>query len=593
VGESIKGMKRTHYCGQIGSAQIDQKVTIMGWVQKRRDHGGVIFTDIRDRSGLVQVVFNPNLDDDAFAKANQLRSEFVIAIEGIVEARPDGNINPDLSTGEIEIKCVDLRILDVAKTPPIQVEDDLDVGEDLRLKYRYLDLRRPKMQKIMGLRHQIMKTVRDYLDNNNFWEIETPILTKSTPEGARDYLVPSRIKQGRFFALPQSPQIFKQLLMASGMDRYYQIARCFRDEDLRANRQPEFTQIDLEMSFITREDVLEITEGLMRKVFSLVDIEVPEEIPVLTYDEAMARFGSDKPDLRFAMELIDISGLVAASDFKIFSGTIANGGQVKGIKFKGGADLSRSQVDELEEHVKLFKAKGLAWMAFKEDGLKSPVAKFLSDQELELIKEKMKADTGDLLLFVADKPAIVAAALGNLRLKIAKDNNLIPDDTYKFAWIIDFPLLEFDENAERFVAKHHPFTSPIAADIDILDEKPTEVRADAYDFVLNGEELGGGSIRINNRQLQEKVFDALNMSKVEQEEKFGFLLDAFEYGAPPHGGIAFGFDRLMMIAAGTDSIRDVIAFPKTQRATSPLTDAPSEVDPVQLKELGININKED
>ncbi len=593
MGESIKGMKRTHYCGQIGSAQIDQKVTIMGWVQKRRDHGGVIFTDIRDRSGLVQVVFNPNLDDDAFAKANQLRSEFVIAIEGIVEARPDGNINPDLSTGEIEIKCVDLRILDVAKTPPIQVEDDLDVGEDLRLKYRYLDLRRPKMQKIMGLRHQIMKTVRDYLDNNNFWEIETPILTKSTPEGARDYLVPSRIKQGRFFALPQSPQIFKQLLMASGMDRYYQIARCFRDEDLRANRQPEFTQIDLEMSFITREDVLEITEGLMRKVFSLVDIEVPEEIPVLTYDEAMARFGSDKPDLRFAMELIDISGLVAASDFKIFSGTIANGGQVKGIKFKGGADLSRSQVDELEEHVKLFKAKGLAWMAFKEDGLKSPVAKFLSDQELELIKEKMKADTGDLLLFVADKPAIVAAALGNLRLKIAKDNNLIPDDTYKFAWIIDFPLLEFDENAERFVAKHHPFTSPIAADIDILDEKPTEVRADAYDFVLNGEELGGGSIRINNRQLQEKVFDALNMSKVEQEEKFGFLLDAFEYGAPPHGGIAFGFDRLMMIAAGTDSIRDVIAFPKTQRATSPLTDAPSEVDPVQLKELGININKED
>jgi len=589
MGDTIKDIQRTHLCGEITKEENTEKVTIMGWVQKRRDHGGVIFADIRDRSGIVQVVFNPDLDDESFAKAEELRSEYVVALKGEVEMRPDGNINPDIPTGEIEIKCEELRILDKAKTPPIQIEDDIDTGEDVRLKYRYLDLRRPKMTKIMGLRHRITKATRDYLDENGFWEIETPILTKSTPEGARDYLVPSRINQGHFFALPQSPQIFKQLLMVSGMERYFQIARCFRDEDLRANRQPEFTQIDMEMSFVTREDVFEITSGLMRTIFAEADIEVPEEIEKMSYQEAMDRFGTDKPDLRFAMELKDISDVVAESDFNIFSGTVSSGGQVKGINFKGGADSPRSVIDSFEEHVKLFKAKGLAWMALRPDELKSPIAKFLSDEEIEGIKNKMDAEEGDLLLIVADKPSVVAAALGNLRLKIAKENDLIPSEVYKFVWIIDFPLFEYNEDEDRFAAKHHPFAAPVEEDVDKLSSDPASVRANAYDLVLNGEELGGGSIRINNRKLQEKVFSALSLTEEEQQEKFGFLLEAFDYGTPPHGGIAFGLDRLMMITARTDSIRDVIAFPKTQRATSPLTNAPSIVAKKQLKELGISI----
>ncbi len=589
MGDTIKDIQRTHLCGEITKAENTEKVTIMGWVQKRRDHGGVIFADIRDRSGIVQVVFNPDLDDESFAKAEELRSEYVVALTGEVELRPDGNINPDIPTGEIEIKCEELRILDKAKTPPIQIEDDIDTGEDVRLKYRYLDLRRPKMTNIMGLRHRITKATRDYLDENGFWEIETPILTKSTPEGARDYLVPSRINQGHFFALPQSPQIFKQLLMVSGMERYFQIARCFRDEDLRANRQPEFTQIDMEMSFVNREDVFEITSGLMRTIFAEGDIEVPEEIEKMSYQEAMDRFGTDKPDLRFEMELKDISDVVAESDFNIFSGTVSSGGQVKGINFKGGADSPRSLIDSFEEHVKLFKAKGLAWMALRPDELKSPIAKFLSGEEIEGIKDKMDAEEGDLLLIVADKPSVVAAALGNLRLKIAKENDLIPSEVYKFVWIIDFPLFEYDEDEDRFAAKHHPFAAPVEEDIDKLSSDPASVRANAYDLVLNGEELGGGSIRINNRKLQEKVFSALSLTEEEQQEKFGFLLEAFDYGTPPHGGIAFGLDRLMMITARTDSIRDVIAFPKTQRATSPLTNAPSKVAKKQLKELGISI----
>jgi len=589
MGDTIKDIQRTHLCGEITKEENTEKVTIMGWVQKRRDHGGVIFADIRDRSGIVQVVFNPDLDDESFAKAEELRSEYVVALKGEVEMRPDGNINPDIPTGEIEIKCEELRILDKAKTPPIQIEDDIDTGEDVRLKYRYLDLRRPKMTKIMGLRHRITKATRDYLDENGFWEIETPILTKSTPEGARDYLVPSRINQGHFFALPQSPQIFKQLLMVSGMERYFQIARCFRDEDLRANRQPEFTQIDMEMSFVTREDVFEITSGLMRTIFAEADIEVPEEIEKMSYQEAMDRFGTDKPDLRFAMELKDISDVVAESDFNIFSGTVSSGGQVKGINFKGGADSPRSVIDSFEEHVKLFKAKGLAWMALRPDELKSPIAKFLSDEEIEGIKNKMDAEEGDLLLIVADKPSVVAAALGNLRLKIAKENDLIPSEVYKFVWIIDFPLFEYNEDEDRFAAKHHPFAAPVEEDVDKLSSDPASVRANAYDLVLNGEELGGGSIRINNRKLQEKVFSALSLTEEEQQEKFGFLLEAFDYGTPPHGGIAFGLDRLMMIVGRTDSIRDVIAFPKTQKATSPLTNAPSVVDKKQLQELGISI----
>ncbi|MGM0548310.1 MAG: aspartate--tRNA ligase [Bacillota bacterium] len=589
MSETIKDLKRTHLCGEVSEKEIKKQVTIMGWVQKRRDHGGVIFTDIRDRSGIVQVVFNPEIGESLFAKADTLRSEYVIAITGEVRSRPEGNVNLDLPTGKIEIKAIELRILDKAKTPPIQIEDNIDTGEDIRLKYRYLDLRRPKMKKIIGLRHQVTKTTRDYLDQNGFWEIETPILTKSSPEGARDYLVPSRVNPGEFFALPQSPQIFKQLLMVSGMERYFQIARCFRDEDLRANRQPEFTQIDMEMSFVKQEEVMEITEGLMKELFSIGEIEVPNKIERMTYEEAINRFGSDKPDLRFGMELKDLSELVKDSDFNIFSGTVAKGGQVKGINFKGGADSPRSTIDGFEEYVKMFKAKGLAWIALRENGLKSPIAKFLSEAEIEAIKSKLEAQKGDLLLIVADQASVVAAALGNLRLKIAKENGLIPAEVYKFIWIIDFPLFEYDENEDRLTAIHHPFTAPNEEDVNKLDSDPTSVRSKAYDLVLNGEELGGGSIRINNNKLQEKVFSALNISQKEQEDKFGYLLEAFDYGTPPHGGIAFGLDRLMMIISRTSSIRDVIAFPKTQKATSPLTNAPAKVDKKQLKELGISL----
>jgi len=589
MGETIKDLKRTHLCGEVTIEDNENKVTIMGWVQKRRDHGGVIFADIRDRSGIVQVVFNPDSGKELFDKADSLRSEYVVAITGKVEPRPEGNVNPELPTGEIEIKAEELRVLDAAETPPIQIEDNIDTGEDVRLKYRYLDLRRPKMTKLMGLRHQITKTTRDYLDNNGFWEIETPILTKSSPEGARDYLVPSRVNPGQFFALPQSPQIFKQLLMVSGMEKYFQIARCFRDEDLRANRQPEFTQIDMEMSFVNQEEVMEITEGLMKELFAVGNIEVPAKIKRMSYQEAMDRFGSDKPDLRFAMELKDLSEAVKDSDFNIFSGTVSSGGQVKGINFKGGADSPRSTIDGFEEYVKMFKAKGLAWMALREDELKSPIAKFLSDQEIEDIKEVMDAETGDLLLIVADNASVVASALGNLRLKIARENDLIPEEVYEFVWIVDFPLFEYDENEDRLAALHHPFTAPIDSDIEKLDSDPASVKSKAYDLVLNGEELGGGSIRINNHKLQEKVFSALSISEEEQQEKFGYLLEAFDYGTPPHGGIAFGLDRLMMIVGRTDSIRDVIAFPKTQKATSPLTNAPSVVDKKQLQELGISI----
>lgn len=589
MGEGIRGYSRTHHCGKLSVENIGEKVTVMGWVQKRRDHGGVIFIDLRDRSGFVQVVFNPDLDQDSFERANSLRSEYVIAVRGLVEKRPEGNINPGIPTGEIEINGLELIIMDTAKTPAFLINDEVEVSEDLRLKYRYLDLRRPRMKELMGLRHQVMKATRDFLDEQGFWEVETPILTKSTPEGARDYLVPSRVNPGHFYALPQSPQIFKQLLMVSGIEKYFQIARCFRDEDLRANRQPEFTQIDLEMSFITEEDIFAVVDGLMRRLFSIKGIKLPERLPVMTYQEAMDRYGTDKPDTRFGMELIDISDVVAGSEFKVFSGTIASGGQVKGINFKGGADLPRRKIDGYVDFVKLFKAKGLAWIALKKEELKSPIAKFLNEEELKGIIKKMDAQEGDLLLFVADNKSVVASALGNLRLKIAREEGLIPEGRYEFLWVVDFPLLEYDEEEDRFVAKHHPFTSPLEEDIPLLETALEKVRSRAYDLVLNGEELGGGSIRINNRKLQEKVFRALKIDQEEAEEKFGFLLEAFEYGTPPHGGIAFGLDRLMMTLGGTDSIRDVIAFPKTQKATSPLTKAPSLVSEKQLKELGIRI----
>ncbi len=582
-------LKRTHKCGKIRSENIGEEVIVSGWVQKRRDHGGLIFIDIRDRSGIVQTVFNPD-NQDIFEEAENLRAEYVVSVKAKVRKRPDGNINSEMKTGEIELDVKDLEILDEAETPPFHVENSADVSDDLRLKYRYIDLRRPFMKNIIKMRHQAMKITRDYLVNNDFWEIETPILTKSTPEGARDYLVPSRVKEGKFFALPQSPQLFKQLLMMSGMERYFQIARCFRDEDLRANRQPEFTQIDLEMSFVEKEDIFEIVEGLVKNIFEIANIEVPSEIKEMSYYEAIEKYGSDKPDLRFGMTLKDISDIVEDSDFNIFSGTVKKGGQVKGITVKNGADLSRSQIDNYTDYVKEFEAKGLAWIALENNEIKSPIAKFLSEDEIDKIIKKMEAESGDLMLFVADSKKVVANSLGNLRLKVAKDFNMIPENEYEFIWIVDFPLFEYDEKENSLKPQHHPFTAPRNEDIELLSTDPRKVRSDAYDLVLNGEELGGGSIRIHDTEVQQKVFNALEMSEEEAEEKFGFLLEAFKYGTPPHGGIAFGFDRMLQIMSGADSIRDVIAFPKTQSATSPLTNAPSSVSKEQLEELKIKLD---
>ncbi|HHU91955.1 MAG TPA: aspartate--tRNA ligase [Halanaerobiaceae bacterium] len=587
--QELGELKRSHLCGELNKAYVGETVVLMGWVHKRRDFGGLIFIDLRDRSGLVQVVFNPEINMDSFQTANKLRSEYVVAIKGRVEARPVENINPEISTGEIEVNGLEIKILNSAKTTPFQIQDKTGVSEEIRLKYRYLDLRRPKMQEIMGLRHKVSKITRDYLDEKGFWEIETPILTRSTPEGARDYLVPSRVNPGSFYALPQSPQIYKQLLMVAGIERYFQIARCFRDEDLRANRQPEFTQIDIEMSFISREDIFELVDGLMRRLFALRDVELPAQIPVMTYQEAMDRFGSDKPDLRFGMELKDISPAVKDSEFKVFSATVSNGGQVKGINFKGGADTPRRTIDGYVDYVKEFNAKGLAWMALKEGEIKSPITKFLTEEEIARIIEIMEGEEGDLLLFVADNRKVVADALGNLRLKIAREADLIPEDIYEFLWVIDFPMFEYSEEEKRYVSVHHPFTAPLDEDLDLLETEPEKVRSKAYDLVLNGEELGGGSIRINQRDLQERVFKALNIGEEEARDKFSYLLEAFEYGTPPHGGIAFGLDRLIMILSGSNSIRDVIAFPKTQKATSLLDNAPSPVSEKQLRELGIKL----
>ncbi|AZR73086.1 aspartate--tRNA ligase [Anoxybacter fermentans] len=589
MGESIRGLKRTHHCGDLRKDNVGEEVTIMGWVQRRRDLGGLIFIDLRDRSGLVQVVFNPEDNQEVFTKAEKLRSEYVVAIEGQVQERPQKN--PNLATGEIEVHAKYLRILDEAKTPPIYIQDDLDVNEDLRLKYRYLDLRRPVMQKNLILRHRVTMLVRKYLDRMGFLEIETPILTRSTPEGARDYLVPSRVHPGKFFALPQSPQIFKQILMASGLERYFQIARCFRDEDLRADRQPEFTQIDIEMSFVTQEDVMEMMEEMIIEVFSGVGLSVFHPFPRMTYDDAMNYYGSDKPDIRFDMKLVDISHLVKDVDFKVFANTVKNGGQVKGIRVEGCANFSRKEIDELTKYVAIYGAKGLAWIALKEDGIKSPIAKFFKEEELDAIIKEMGGKTGDLLLFVADSPQVVAASLGALRLKLGKELGLIPEDKFQFVWITDFPLVEYDEEEGRYVSLHHPFTHPVEEDIPLLETDPLKVRAQAYDLVLNGVELGGGSIRIHNSELQRKVFKMLSLTEEEINDKFGFLLEAFQYGTPPHGGIAFGLDRMVMLMAGCDTIRDVIAFPKTASATDLMTNAPSDVSKEQLDELHINLQK--
>ncbi|QKS70786.1 aspartate--tRNA ligase [Paenalkalicoccus suaedae] len=585
--------QRTHACVEVSEEQIGQTVTLQGWVKKRRDLGELIFIDLRDRSGQVQLVFNGEEQPEALQTAEKIRNEFVIEIEGHVVKRDEANINDKLSNGMIEVMVQTVTILNAAKNLPFMIEDNATITDDVRLKYRYLDLRRPKMQETMYLRHRTTKMIRDFLDTQQFMEIETPLLTKSTPEGARDYLVPSRVHDGEFYALPQSPQLFKQLLMVSGFERYYQIARCFRDEDLRADRQPEFTQVDIEASFMGKENLLAMMERLMKQlVKELKGVDVQTPFPRLTYQEAMDRFGSDKPDTRFGMELVDISEQVKDSAFKVFASTVENGGHVKGICVKGEADnFSRKDLDGLSDFAKIYGAKGLAWLKVENGEVKGPVAKFFDEAQQATLIESFKAEAGDILLFVADKKRVAWDTLGALRSKFAKDLGLIEEGTYDFLWVTEFPLLSYDEEEGRYVAEHHPFTRPVKEDEELLHTNPEKVRAEAYDLVLNGYELGGGSQRIFERPLQETMFKALGFTEEESVEQFGFLLDAFEYGTPPHGGIALGLDRLVMLLAGRNNLRDTIAFPKTASASCQLTNAPSPVEQSKLDELHLNIQE--
>lgn len=584
--------KRTTYCGLVTEAFLGQEITLKGWVNNRRDLGGLIFVDLRDREGIVQVVFNPAFSEEALKIAETVRSEYVVEVQGTVTKRDPETVNPKIKTGQVEVQVTNIKVINKSETPPFSInEENVNVDENIRLKYRYLDLRRQELAQTFKMRHQITRSIRQYLDDEGFFDIETPVLTKSTPEGARDYLVPSRVHDGEFYALPQSPQLFKQLLMISGFDKYYQIVKCFRDEDLRADRQPEFTQVDIEMSFVDQEDVMQMGEEMLKKVVKEVKgVEINGVFPRMTYKEAMRRYGSDKPDTRFEMELIDVSQLGRDMDFKVFKDTVENDGEIKAIVAKGAAEqYTRKDMDALTEFVNIYGAKGLAWVKVVEDGLTGPIGRFFEAENVETLLTLTGAEAGDLVMFVADKPNVVAQSLGALRVKLAKELGLIDETKLNFLWVTDWPLLEYDEDAKRYVAAHHPFTSPKEADIAKLGTAPEEAEANAYDIVLNGYELGGGSIRIHDGELQEKMFEVLGFTKEQAQEQFGFLLDAFKYGAPPHGGIALGLDRLVMLLTNRTNLRDTIAFPKTASATCLLTNAPGEVSDKQLEELSLRI----
>ena len=593
MGEALGGLKRTMMCGEPREANIGSKITLMGWVQRNRKLGGLEFIDLRDRTGIMQIVFGEEINVESFEKAKSVRPEYCIAVTGEVVKRQSPNEN--MPTGMVELLCEEIKILSESDTPPIYIKEDLDAAENIRLKYRYLDLRRPDMHKIFAIRSKTTKVIRDYLEENNFLDVETPVLGKSTPEGARDYLVPSRNYQGKFYALPQSPQLYKQLLMMSGFDRYYQIAKCFRDEDLRANRQPEFTQVDMELSFVEQDDVMALNEGLIARVFKeVVGVDVQLPIKRMTFNEAMEKYGSDKPDLRFGMEITNITEAVKDMDFVVFKSAIENGGSIRALCLKGGASLGRKPIDKLGEFVKTYRAKGLAWIQLKEEGVKSSLAKFLTDEVTENIVKTIGAETGDAIFIVADKDSVVLQSLGALRLELAKQFDLIKDkNEFNFTWVTEFPFFEYSEEEERFKACHHPFTSPMDEDLEFVESDPARVRAKAYDSVLNGEELGGGSIRIHDSAIQERMLKALGFTEERAWESFGFLLQALKFGAPPHGGLAFGLDRMIMFLAGTENIKDVIAFPKNQNAFCYLSEAPNVVDEKQIEELGLVIDKKE